>query len=59
MSQGVKEQTAYGTSDRQQGGQEHCRQKDLKGSHGGFYATLLGRGLMGKGDRRESEEEAE
>lgn len=43
MSQGVKEQTAYGTSDRQQGGQKHCRQKDLKDSHGKFYATRMGR----------------
>lgn len=34
MSQGVKEQTAYGTSDCQQGGQKHCRQKDLKDGHG-------------------------
>lgn len=29
MSQGVKEQTAYGTSDRQQDGQKRRRQKDL------------------------------
>ena len=54
MSQGVKEQTAYGTSDRQQGGQKHCRQKDLKDSHGKFYATR-----MGRESRREGEEDAE
>lgn len=43
MSQGMKEQTTYGTSDRQQGGQKHCRQKDLKDSHDKFYAIRMGR----------------
>lgn len=52
MSQGVKEQTSYGTSDRQQGGQKHRRQEDLKDSHGNFYATRMGRER-----RREGEED--
>lgn len=54
MSQGVKEQSAYGTSDCQQGGQKHRRQKDLKESHGKFYATRIGRER-----RREGEEDVE
>lgn len=54
MSQGVKEQTVYGTSDRQQGCQKHRRQKDLKDSHGKLYATRMGRER-----RREGEKDAE
>lgn len=54
VSQGVEEQTAYGASDRQQGGQKHRRQEDLKDSHGKFYATRIGRER-----RREGEEDGE
>ncbi|KAF3015044.1 hypothetical protein E8E14_010334 [Neopestalotiopsis sp. 37M] len=42
----MKEQTAYGTSNGQQGGQKHCRQEDLKDSHDKFYATRMGRGRL-------------
>lgn len=54
MSQGVKEQTAYGTSYRQQDGQKHRRQKDLNDSHGKFYTRRMGRER-----RREGEEDVE
>lgn len=49
MRQGMKEQTAHGACDCEQGSRNYCRGEDLKDSHGNLQATQMGMAGKTKG----------